>query len=262
MGRPYPSAPSGYDPDYEAILNFASSQGYTLPSSGQQDIQNTLMLAYKAANGWSRCDMLKVYATDGDQNFSCIDWKNPTSGRMTSRVSSPTFTTNQGYNSNGTTSYLNTNYNAATQGVNYTQNDASQFMWIHSTGASATLTDTPICGLAANNGNNIFISNTAAQRINQGTATSLAAAVDFTGAGWKSLNRTSSTVVTGFKNTTRTDTTATSAAVGSSNTTVLRRGTNNYNNINSKVAIFGMGANMVNENTGLYNAFNNYMSAL
>ena len=49
---------------------------------------------------------------------------NPTSTMITA-VNSPTFTANQGYNGNGTNSYLNTNYNPTTQGVKFTRNSAS-----------------------------------------------------------------------------------------------------------------------------------------
>ena len=49
---------------------------------------------------------------------------NPTSTMITA-VNSPTFTASQGYNGNGTTSYLNTNYNPSTGGVKFTLNNAS-----------------------------------------------------------------------------------------------------------------------------------------
>lgn len=261
MGKPYPSS-GGFEAEYEAILNYATTQGYTLPSSGQQNIQNDFMIGLKSSGAFSRSDILYNYATDGDQNYSCINWKSP-GNNTTTRTSSPVFTTNQGFNNApGGSSSLNTNYNAATQGVNYTQNDASQFMWIYSTGTTANIADAAICGIAGNNGNNVFSFNASSHRVNQGTATNSAAAIDFTGTGLMSINRTSSTVLTGFKNLTRTDTTANSAAVASSNSVVLRRSGSGYNQISTKVAMFGMGANMVNENTALYNAMNDYMSAI
>lgn len=49
---------------------------------------------------------------------------NPTSTMITA-VNSPTFTANQGYTGNGTTSYLDTNYNPSTGGVKFTINNAS-----------------------------------------------------------------------------------------------------------------------------------------
>ena len=54
---------------------------------------------------------------------------NPSSTIITA-VNSPTFTANQGYQGNGSTSYLNTNYNPSTQGVKYTLSNASGFAYI------------------------------------------------------------------------------------------------------------------------------------
>ena len=53
---------------------------------------------------------------------------NPTSTMITA-VNSPTFTASQGYTGNGTSSYLNTNYNPTTNGVKYTLNSASLYVY-------------------------------------------------------------------------------------------------------------------------------------
>ena len=50
---------------------------------------------------------------------------NPTSTMITA-VNTPTFTASQGYNSNGSTSYLNLNYNPNANGVKLTLNSASK----------------------------------------------------------------------------------------------------------------------------------------
>lgn len=54
---------------------------------------------------------------------------NPTSTMITA-VNSPTFTASQGYTGNGTTSYLNTNYNPSTDGVKYTLNNATGLAYL------------------------------------------------------------------------------------------------------------------------------------
>lgn len=53
---------------------------------------------------------------------------NPTSTMITA-VNSPTFTASQGYTGNGTNSYLNTNYNPVTNGVKYTLDSASIYVY-------------------------------------------------------------------------------------------------------------------------------------
>jgi len=106
----------GFDPDYKAILDYATTQGYTLPSANQQTLQNQLVVDLKDAGIWSKLDTFAVFATDGDSDFALIDWK-----RLSdyTAVNSPTFTSNQGFQGNGTSSWINTNFNAYTQGVNY-----------------------------------------------------------------------------------------------------------------------------------------------
>ena len=63
---------------------------------------------------------------------------NPTSTIITA-VNNPTFIPNQGYQGNGSTSYLNTNYNPSTQGVKYTLNNASGFAYIGNNIVSQTV---------------------------------------------------------------------------------------------------------------------------
>jgi hypothetical protein len=89
-----------FDADYQAVLNYATTQGYTLPSAGQQTLQNQLVVDLKAGGIWSKLDTFAVFATDGDSDFALIDWK-----RLSDyTVNSPTFTINKGLG-NGTSSY-------------------------------------------------------------------------------------------------------------------------------------------------------------
>jgi hypothetical protein len=116
----------GFDADYQAVLDYATTQGYTLPSSGQQKLQNQLVVDLKNGSIWSKLDTFAVFATDGDSDFALIDWK-----RLSdyTAINSPTFTTNQGFQGDGTSAYINTNYNAQTDGTNYTVNNASTGFW-------------------------------------------------------------------------------------------------------------------------------------
>lgn len=118
-----------FDADYQAILDYASTQGHTLPSASQQALQNQLVVDLKDAGIWSKLDTFAVFATDaedapasGTSNFALIDWKRLT---QYDAVNSPTFTSNQGFTGDGTSSYINTNYNPTINGVNFSQNSAS-----------------------------------------------------------------------------------------------------------------------------------------
>jgi hypothetical protein len=116
-----------FDPDYQAVLDYATTQGYTLPSESQQLLQNQLVVDLKDGGIWNKLDSLGIYATDGSSNFALIDWKRLS---LLTAVNSPTFTTNQGFNGNGTSSYINSNYNPFTNGINYTQNSASMGVYL------------------------------------------------------------------------------------------------------------------------------------
>ena len=110
-----------YDEDYQAILDYATTQGFTLPSDEQKSIENQIMIDLKASNVWSKLDTFANFATDGDSNFALIDWKRLL---QYTAVNSPTFTANQGFTGGGT-SYINSNYNPFSQAVNFGLNNAT-----------------------------------------------------------------------------------------------------------------------------------------
>jgi hypothetical protein len=116
------SSIGGFDADYQAILDYATTQSYTLPSASQQIKQNQLLVDLKSAGIWSKLDTFAVFATDGSSNFALIDWKRLS---QYTAVNSPTFTNNQGFQGNGTSSYINTNFNLFSNSVNYAVNDSS-----------------------------------------------------------------------------------------------------------------------------------------
>jgi hypothetical protein len=116
-------APS-FDTDYQAVLNYATTQGYTLPSAGQQTLQNQLVVDLKDGGIWSKLDLFYVFATDGNSDFASINWKDPNNYEIT-EVNSPTFTTNVGFTGNGTSAYLNTNWSILNDSVNFEQNNAT-----------------------------------------------------------------------------------------------------------------------------------------
>jgi hypothetical protein len=111
-----------FDADYQAVLDYATTQGYTLPSAGQQILQNQLVVDLKDGGIWSKLDTFANFATDGDSDFALIDWI-----RLSdyTAVNSPTFTTDEGFQGNGTSSYIETNYNPTIDAVNLSLNNAS-----------------------------------------------------------------------------------------------------------------------------------------
>lgn len=95
---------SNYDDDYQAILNYATANTITKPSTAIQDIQNQLVIDLKTAGIWSKLDVLHIFTNDGNDNFSYINWINPNLYYVTEN---------------------NTGYNPSTDAINYTLNEAS-----------------------------------------------------------------------------------------------------------------------------------------
>ena len=66
---------ASFDATYQAILDYATAQGYTLPSDSQKLLQNQLVVDLKASGVWLKLDTFANFATDGSSNFALIDWK-------------------------------------------------------------------------------------------------------------------------------------------------------------------------------------------
>ena len=116
-----PTGPS-YETEYQAVLNYATSLGYAQPTDAQKLKQNQLLKDLKAAGIWAKLDTFAVFANNGGANFGLIDWKRLTTYTA---VNSPTFTSNVGFQGNGTSSYIALNYTPSVNGVNLTLNNNS-----------------------------------------------------------------------------------------------------------------------------------------
>lgn len=111
--------PAPYCSELQAYLQYVT----TAPSKWYLNNLNTLIINLKNAGIWQQLDRFWIFATETQQaaNVSII---NPSSTQV-QPVNNPTFTPLVGYQGNGTSSFVNTNYNPFTQGVNYTLNNCS-----------------------------------------------------------------------------------------------------------------------------------------
>jgi len=94
---------------YQRVLDFATQQGYTLPSDEYKE---------KGIN------MIKNLL---DLDFALIDWINPSLTTNASLVGDTFFTPLKGFN-NISTGYINTNYSSF---VNYKEEDAGWFFYVN-----------------------------------------------------------------------------------------------------------------------------------
>ena len=243
-----------YDPDYRTLLTRATTLGYTLPSAPQQIKQNNLVLALKAGGIWTKLDVLYIFANDGGSNFGTLNWKSPTLYQST-LINSPVFTSNVGFQGNGTSSYIDTNFNAVVHGVNYIQDNASRYIYLHTASGTGALDGKSVVSI-----NNMTRASTGNQRINQGTTALIGGSFDFTATqGMKSIHRTNSTNVELFNATTQASRTAISVSMNSNNQFILRSGSGYGAHT---ISMYANGASLVSENTAFVNAFNTYITSL
>ena len=106
--------------DISSIEYFAALA--TQPTVARKAIINTLVVELKRIGAWSLIDRLWLFASE-TQQAATISLVNPLSTAIT-EVNSPAWVADQGYTSDGLTSYLDTNFNPSTQALKYTLNDA------------------------------------------------------------------------------------------------------------------------------------------
>lgn len=240
--------------EYKAVLDIGTALSYTLPTTATQQKQNKLLKSMKADGVWAKLDVFYVFAVDNNASaFATLNWKNPNANQST-LVSSPTFVNNGGFQGNGTSSYIDTNFNPATQGVQYTLNNASRYFFTHAISGTGRFDGNSTTGV-----NSILRTNSTFQRINNGSG-NLATGFDFTATvNTKSIHRTSSVDVTLYNSTTGFTTTQTSSTVQSANQFVLRSGTVYAAHT---CAAYAMGASMIAEHANFIADWNTYKNSL
>ena len=110
-----------YTTNFKAVV---ISRGGSLTAS-----EESYLRAFEASVGSDLAEFDRLYIHGLSNSIAArTSFVNPSSTIIT-EVNAPTFTSNRGYQGNGTTSYLNTNFTPSTQAVKYTQNSASLFIY-------------------------------------------------------------------------------------------------------------------------------------
>lgn len=176
-----------YDADFYSVITFATAQGYTLPTTAQQQHFSRMVKELKDNSMWSIMDRFWFMANNGSANFGRINWVSPSTGTLLTLVNSPTWTSNVGFISTGT-SYIDTQYNPSTQGVNYTLNNAGRYCFI--TQRASVSGNINIDGANINTNTNVMYVSTGQNNhhINQGTNTG--AGINTSCNGYHSITRT------------------------------------------------------------------------
>jgi hypothetical protein len=249
-----------FDADYQAVLNYATTQGYNLPTYSQRLKQNQLLLDLKAGGIWSKLDSFRVYATDGDSSYALIDWKRLV---MCTAVNSPTFTTNVGYRGNGTSAYINSNYNPSLHAVNLSLNSASIFAYI-----SVSRTFGQIQGYQGATGtNDQFLMAAGSYPYGESWLNSATYVVNgITGVGFQLVNRLDANTLNVYYQGVLQNTNSSANSGSVTNRTIWDFGANNggagFLFSDTGNAIMGYGANLNAEQSDFNTAVNNYINSL
>lgn len=142
-GQPAPSL----DPDAQTLIDAMT----VAPDSTRQTLINDTVIALKDAGIWSLLDECWFFAAH-DAQAALLGWKRY---RDCTAVNAPTFTVDEGFAGDGATSYLDANLAPATDGVQYTLNDASYGVYSRTDIASSAYTDMG-CRASPDAGNNIL----------------------------------------------------------------------------------------------------------
>ena len=81
---------AAFTAEYQLVLNRATTEGFTLPSAEQQTRENLKISRWKANGKWALMDCYFNHTTDGDINYTRINWKDPT-GNLATNVGTLTF---------------------------------------------------------------------------------------------------------------------------------------------------------------------------
>lgn len=131
LDNPPDNAPS-YDADAIAIFNAFT----TPPTDARKTLINNFVVYLKGTGDWAKIVTCWGMAAE-TQQAGQINWKSPATFTLT-LVNSPTFTADEGFNSNGTTSYINTNWIASTHGAGvYLQDDAGITVYTRTSGTGS-----------------------------------------------------------------------------------------------------------------------------
>jgi hypothetical protein len=178
----------------EATTLFANMT--TAPTLSRAIIINDFIRNLKSSGIWPLLDVLYVTAAATSQ-AALLNWKAPAGSFNALAVNAPTFVADRGYTGNGTSGRLNTQWTPSTNGVNFTQNSASAWVYcltnVSEAAADIGGTTSSFCRVISRNGANMGVS------INDGTA-STAALGTATSVGFSGVSRAASGTLKAWKN--------------------------------------------------------------
>jgi hypothetical protein len=138
-GNPSSGTNPDFEPEFQAVLDYASANGIPLPSTAEQQACNEELIHYKNIGAWDKDDVFFRFKGTADPAFKLICWKRLI---QADAFGSLTWDDN-GVLGNGTNGYINPKFAPSIDGVNFTQDDAGLTTVFH---ANSVSTNSTICG--------------------------------------------------------------------------------------------------------------------
>jgi len=250
-------AAQSYNAETQAIIDRAAVLGYPTESPTVLAACSTLIDGMKATGFWNKQDRIFIHA------FTNVEWalmnaKDP-SATLATRVNSCTFASKSGFEGNGggaNTMAVVMQFNPATEGVNYTLNDAGRGVWVYKA-ASANVR--ALTGSNTNASQETRNANATQHGINN-ASNLLNSTADLSGTGLKVINRTSASDVVLYSNKTQIVRTQTVDSIFSGSASILRAGAQ-YSDAGIALSFWG-GAITQTQNDALVDDFTAYLTAI
>lgn len=251
---------------YRAILDYAYSQGYTLPDARTQGIQNAFYRTLQTTGFISNMDIFYVFFNNDTslEQFSKINWVTPSAHTITTSG-----TTNyglSGFTFDGISQYLDTNFIPSVNGVKYTLNDGARILYKSDTDTDDTVMDGNIVSITPSGLTNYSVNRASSigitfntngyERTNFGNLSGGPGVMSF---GWANLppRQLFSISISGFY-----DTGGVGAPVGlPTNSQFICRAGNNYGT--HTIGVYGMGSGKtIYFGSGFRTIINNYINTI
>lgn len=248
---------SALAPETQAIINYATTQGFILPA----DIQplDQLIKDLKTAGIWQKFDVFYVFAGYGAYGFKLINLIDP-NNHYADAYGGLEFDLD-GVKGNGFNGYINTNFNPTIDAINYVLNEAGRLAVVVQEATNTTTAQRNIDGTIGGTGQNGMINTLqAAQRINMGMNSLVGGSVDFSGIGLMTINEVSATDIMLTNKDIQFDRTRGISSLYNSPQTIFRRSTS-YGD--PKISCYGMGGALTYAETQSFRTiYNNYLTAI
>lgn len=243
---------NNYDADATALFSRMSSQ----PNGARKTVISDTIIALKAAGVWAKLDVLYMFAAH-DSQAALLNWK---SGNFDGTANnSPTFTTDRGFTGNGSSAYINSNFNPTTaSSPSFVQTSAHLSIWSRTSGLGPNAYGE--VGYSSS-GNSELGSRTNSGYVRGYVNGSGSIAINSDGSGFHNISlRTSSTY--GIVRNTTTLSSGSASPLAPVNEKIYFLGSGG-NRTNKQLAMGSIGGGLTStQQTDFYNALQTYMTAV